>query len=100
MKQLNKCRKGAKHLHGIVLFEFFYKMFQRDDADHMYIGVHELCQLVSKSPCPAGKHHMKNRACPAYELLVKYNEWKVRQCAVVRGALACARCGAVRARQP
>ena len=78
MNLLNKCRVQAKSVHSIELYEFFYKMFQQKDADHMYIGVHELCVLFTRAPCPVGKHHMKNRNCLAHELLVAYNNWKVR----------------------
>jgi len=102
VKQLRLCASQAKILHQLDLYDFFYKMFQQSQSDGIFIGnpapiwfmlllacftnsflstcpgEHELCGMFNKVVCPIGKHNSKNRVCHAHDLLVAYNEWKVR----------------------
>lgn len=77
LRQLRQCMRLAKHCHNINLFSYCDKIYDSHNVENVYIGLHELCTIVSKSPCDPGAHHLhEGGGCIAYKLLQLYSQLK------------------------
>jgi hypothetical protein len=74
MSKLHRCMQEAKRQRNIDLFTYFERVYENEaDTDHMFVGIHELCTLTSKRPCPPNTHN----TCLAAEFIEAYNQLKV-----------------------
>lgn len=74
IRHLKKCVVAAKRQNNLSLYGYMYRLYELPDADHMYIGMHELCGVLRREPCRVGKH--MRRKCEAWELLTLYQAIK------------------------
>ena len=81
MSKLHRCMQYAKRERNIDLFLYFERLYEDEQqTDHMFVGVHEMCTLTCKKPCPPGSH----LTCRAAEFMSAYNDFKVCVCVCVR----------------
>ena len=74
-KHVHSMMRAARKSNGVFLFSYFEKMYNKSVKEHcsMYVGVHELCHIVSEKPCEAGQH----LTCLARKTVEAYNLIKV-----------------------
>ena len=74
MSKLHRCMQAAKRQRNLDLFKYFEQVYENEaNTDHVFMGVHELCTLTTKRPCPSTSHN----SCLAAELVESYNQFKV-----------------------
>lgn len=74
-KQLHNAMRNAKRKRNIDLYAYFDQVYNNaKPGSSIYIGVHELCHVVERNPCPPSQHLQ----CMARKVLDAYNQVKVR----------------------